>query len=102
MSNYGNFIGQTCAKLTSTNANQTIAIPAGPGSGVVYNGASNTVYFTTSNVPATVPGSTFTANLTAVPPAATIGFSNPIGGFTMNFICDGPGGEFVVNLGEGN
>lgn len=101
MSNYGNFIGQSAAKLTSTSSNQTITLPSGNGSGVVYNGAANTVYISMIGA-ASVPTGAFTAGLTAVPPGCTIGFSVPIGGGTLQYICDGTGGEFVVNLGEGN
>ena len=101
------FAPTATAKLTSTVANQTLAIPNGAEDLLLYNGSTAVIYFRmnptgAAAVVAVVPGGTFVDGLCCVPPSVTEIFTVPSGGGTFNYIADTTGGPLILTLGSGS
>ena len=100
------FAAASTAKLTSTVANQTLAIPNGFENMLFYNGGTAVVYFRmnptgAANTAAVVPGAALVDGLCCVPPSVTEVFAVPPAGGTLNYIADTTGGTLTLTLGSG-
>ena len=101
------FAVASTAKLASTVSNQTLALPGGFDSMLIYNGSTAVVYFRvnptgSAATAAAVAGATLVDGLGHIPGGVTEVFTIPSGGGTLNYIADTTGGALVVTLGSGS
>lgn len=87
--------------LTSTISNQSVTLPPGATTMMVYNAAANPVYLRLGSA-AAVPGSTFPQGpIMVVQPGTTQMFSIAGTGMALNYIAATAGGALVVSVGDG-
>ena len=91
---------RSTAALTSTTSSQTLAVPVGSSSLVVYNGGANPVYLAYAASVA-VPGSTLVDGVFCMQPGTTQSFCKPPDATTLAYIAATAGGVLVVSVGEG-